>query len=77
MEDINLILQVVKYLGMALVLWLCTASLSACGIKAGNFVAGSTSYLQEANRGLEIEMRAAPEHTTEEKRKLARIIAGR
>lgn len=78
MEDLNLIFQCVKYIGMCLILWFCTVTLSACGVKAGGFVAGSTSYLQEANRGLEIQLKAAPqrEHTREEKRALARIIGG-
>lgn len=42
-------------------------STSACGIKAGSFVAGSTSYLREANRGSQIEAtlekQLSPHHT--------------
>lgn len=52
----------VKYAMWACLLWLCTAALSGCGVKAGGFVAGSTGYLREANRALEIETQAAPKN---------------
>lgn len=59
LPDLSLLLQTFKYALWALLLWICTLALSGCGVKAGGFVAGSTSYLKEANRGLQIEL-AAP-----------------
>lgn len=57
-------------------------STTACGLKAGTFVAGSTSYLREANRGLQIEsaledgLSMHKPHTDEDKRQLTRVLRG-
>lgn len=71
LSDISLIVNCIKYLGYAFVLWLCTSALSGCGIKAGNsFVIGTTGFLDTAQQSSQIE------HTEGEKRALARVVMG-
>lgn len=47
--------DVIKGIFAAFLAVIAMLGFSACGVKAGSFVAGSTSYLREANRSLQIE----------------------
>lgn len=68
--DVGSLVNIFKYSLWALMLWLCTAALSGCGIKAGNsFVVGTTGFLEEVNRPA-----TNVEHTDEERKQLSMVI---
>lgn len=44
-------LDIMKVIASAILGLFITMGLTACGVKAGDFVAGTTSYLREVNAG--------------------------
>lgn len=69
LTDIATLANCVKWVAYAALLWLCTAALSGCGVKAGqSFVVGTTGFLDVAQQG-------QVEHPEAEKRELRRLVA--